>query len=118
MQINNEQQILTFAKESSGRWYVVLPEWKGSKAALEMVEGADTMLDIMAQGQNEVTLLVSEQPFEGSNELILTEDLSDSIGGGMYLLKAYNGKDIDHKMWLCEVMHWVFDKLPSVVYLK
>jgi hypothetical protein len=118
MQTENAQQTLTFEKEASGRWYVVLPEWKGSKAALEMVEGADTMLEIMAQGQNEVTLLVSEQPFEDANKLILTEDLSNGIGGGMYLLKTYQGKEINHPMWLCEVLVWVFKKLPPVVYFK
>lgn len=118
MESNNIQQTLTFAKEHTGRWYVVLSEWKGSKAALEMVEGADTMLDIMAQGGKKVTLTVSEQPFEVSNELILTEDLSNSIGGGMYLLKVYQGEEINHKMWLCEVMNYVFKKLPPVVYFK
>lgn len=115
---NNIQQTLSFAKEHTGRWYVVLPEWKGSKAALEMVEGADTMLDIMAQGGKEITLTVSEQPFEGSNQLVLTEDLSNSIGGGIYLLKVYQGEEINHKMWLCEVMNYVFKKLPPVVYFK
>ncbi|WP_158827671.1 DUF6717 family protein [Mucilaginibacter lacusdianchii] len=118
MESNNVQQTLTFEKEHTGRWYVVLPEWTGGKAALEMVEGADTMLDIMAQGEKEVTLTVSEQPFEDANKLILTEDLSNSIGGGMYLLKDYQGGEINHKMWLCEVITYVFKKLPPVVYFK
>jgi hypothetical protein len=111
-------QRIKFIKEPTGRWYVDLPEWTGGKAALEMVEGTDTMLDSIAQGGHEVELMVSEQPFEGANELVLTEDLSGSVGGGMYLLKTYNGQAINHKMWLCGVTNWVFQKLPKVIYLR
>jgi hypothetical protein len=107
-----------FIKEPNGRWYIDLPHWTGGKAALEMVEGADTMLDNLAQGANEVKLTVSEQPFDGAAELVLTEDLTGSIGGGMYLLKSYNGQEINHKMWLCSVTNWVFQKLPPVIYFK
>ena len=36
---------LAFVKEKSGRWYIDLPEWEGAHANLEMVAGADLLLD-------------------------------------------------------------------------
>jgi hypothetical protein len=39
------RQILRFYRTTEDRWYIDLPEWKGSIADLEMIEGADTMLD-------------------------------------------------------------------------
>ncbi len=38
---------LRFYKEEDHRWYVDLHEWNGSKEELEMVMGADIMLDYM-----------------------------------------------------------------------
>jgi hypothetical protein len=35
-----------FEKEKDNRWYIILPEWTGEKEELEMVCGADSMLDI------------------------------------------------------------------------
>lgn len=37
---------LKFEKDTSNRWYLILPEWKGDKSDLEMVCGADAMLDV------------------------------------------------------------------------
>lgn len=51
---------LKFYKEADERWYVELPEWKGSKADLEMVAGADTMLNYMSEGEDHINLYLSE----------------------------------------------------------
>ncbi len=53
-----------FYKDELNRWYVDLPEWEGDQAELEMVCGADTMLDILAQGDGEVRLTLSLEPIE------------------------------------------------------
>ena len=50
---------LKFKKEESGNWYIVLPEWKGTKAELKMVSGADTLLDTLSDGKKKVEVLVS-----------------------------------------------------------
>lgn len=108
----------TFIKEDTGRWYIDLPGWTGSKAELEMVEGADTMLDYVGQGNRCVELLLSETPFENASVLKLTKDLSDDIGGGMYLLESYNSEFLNQEMWLCEVTQYVFGHLPPAIYFK
>jgi len=57
-------------------WYIDLPQFLeqgGNKADLEMVSGADTMLDIIAEGKTEVTLQINTEPFADADELILSE---------------------------------------------
>jgi hypothetical protein len=49
-------QTYRFIKEGT-EWYIDLPEYienGGSKGDLQMVEGADTMLDIISAGGDEV----------------------------------------------------------------
>jgi hypothetical protein len=116
--MNEEIEHYTFIKEDTGRWYIDLPEWPGSKAELEMVEGADTMLDHVGEGNDLVELQLSETPFDGAYALKLTKDLSDEIGGGMYLLESYNNVVLNQEMWLCQVTEYVFGHLPPVIFFK
>ena len=101
-------KLFKFEKESSGRWYVVLPDWTGHKDNLEMVSGADTMLDILAQGENEVDVALSLEPFEGCNMILHYKE------GGNYDLKSdlYN-----FNVWLCYVTVFVFDEYPKTIYI-
>lgn len=98
------------------RWYVVLPEWTGTKAELEMVCGADTMLDIIAEGESYVTLTLSLEPFEGA---VTLEKIADnaSAGGADYILKEFGGIQYNLEMWLCDVTSFVFGHLPQTIYL-
>ena len=107
-----------FYKEHTKRWYIDLPDYTGSKADLEMVSGADTMLDLIADGKKKTSLTISEEPFEGSSQLDLIKLCPIEQGGGDYILKVYNGEEINHKMWICEVAHYVFGKIPQVIYFK
>ena len=78
-------------------WYIDLPEYLeqgGSVGDLQMVDGADKMLDIMAGSENSVTLHISKEQFEGADILTLTEKCDPNIGGGYYLMKEYEGQDI------------------------
>lgn len=101
-----------FIKESNGRWYIELPEWTGNKDDLEMVMGADTMLDIFAQGESEIELSISTEPFEGAHELQYTRPEG---GGGWYTYKS----DIqEFEVWLCFVTKFVFGYFPQRIYLR
>jgi hypothetical protein len=46
------------------RWYVDLPEWDGPQDDLEMVMGADTLLDIISQGSDSVRIQISDNYIE------------------------------------------------------
>jgi hypothetical protein len=43
----------------------------------------DTMLDIICEGAEEVSLILDRAPFPGSDKLILTERCDPYIGGGL-----------------------------------
>jgi hypothetical protein len=109
-----------FINEKTG-WYIDLPEYidqGGSKADLQMVEGADTMLDIMANGNAEVSIVLDTKPFDGADELTLLELCDPEIGGGFYLMHTYKGKEIMHRMWLCGVALFVFGFMPEKIFIK
>jgi len=101
------------------RWYVHLPEWTGGKDALEMVSGADTMLDYMAEGNNEVILNISEDSFENSDEARFVK-MADDIGeGAYYRIEKYRGIEIGLDIWLCDVMLFVFnDRFPERIFIS
>lgn len=101
-----------FEKEQDNRWYVVLPEWEGDKEELEMVCGADVMLDIVAQGEWHTYLTISEKEFDNPRfTLTFNRDEAD---GGLYNLKS----DMhEFEIWLCHVTKFVFDgRLPKILY--
>lgn len=83
-----------------------------------MVEGADVMLDVMSGNADKVSLIISRDQFEGSDTLQLTEVCDPVIGGGMYLLPEFEGKNINQQMWLCAVTEFVFGDLPETIFVK
>lgn len=104
---------LTFTNEN-GRWFAEVPEWTGDRAELEMVCGADTMLDIIAQGRSQITLNISETPFEDT-QFTLTINREDG-GGAWYNLSS---EDIILEIWLCHVTKFVFDgRLPEKLFVR
>ena len=104
-----------FIKQFDNKWYIDLLEWEGPQSALEIVAGADIMLDIIAQEENNVVLSIALEPLEGFDELV---KLRDNAGGGDYLLKTYKGQEYNLEMWLCEVTAYVFGYLPDIIYIK
>ena len=57
-------------------WYIDLPEYLeqgGSIGDLQMVDGADKMLDLMAENESTVTLFISKEQFEGADGLSAPE---------------------------------------------
>lgn len=106
-----------FYKEENN-WFVDLPKWEGSKESLQMVAGADSMLDLFSNDSEEVTLTISTEKFEGS-EVLRMISLADDIGEGAYYnMEAYMGHELNLEMWLCGVTQWVFGYYPDVIYVS
>lgn len=102
-----------FNREPDNKWYIDLPEWEGAHSELEMVCGADTMLDILAQGENSVYMTISETEFEGMDFTL--SYIKDEAEGGWYKLKS----DMhEFEVWLCHVTKFVFGYLPEILYCK
>ena len=109
-----------FVREN-GEWYIDLPEYLeqgGSKGDLQMVSGADTMLDIIAEEKDEVALQIDTRPIEGADELLLTELCDPVLGGGYYHLKQFESKKVERDLWLCDVTRFVFGDIPERIYIR
>lgn len=104
-----------FEKNKKGEWYVVLPEWKGPKADLQMVMGADVMLDYMSNNGDEIELTLSTHYFEGADRL---DRLHNKVSSGCdYSLTIFEGVEINTEMWLCDVTKFVFGEFPKYIFL-
>jgi hypothetical protein len=101
-----------FERELDNRWYIVLPEWEGDHAELEMVCGADQMLNILAQGEDEVYLHISLTHIDNSMELSFIEE---DDGGAWYNVTS----DLfEFPIWLCHVTKFVFGELPTKMWIR
>lgn len=105
-----------FYKTPEHRWYIDIPNWEGSKDDLEMVSGADTLLEIFAQGENTINLSFSDKIIQDSIILYKIEDTPD-IGGSLYMVNEYEGINYDLQIWLCGVTEWVFGYMPKIIYV-
>lgn len=70
---------LTFEKWENGQWFVVLPEYDGDQEDLEMVDGADKLLDFLTTDGLYVTADISLE--ELSDSIVLEMAAHDEMGG-------------------------------------
>lgn len=106
-----------FYKANFNQWYCDIPEWLGSVSDLEMVSGADTMLDYFAKGETEVFLTLSTDSFTSPGCLKFIEE-DKNHGGAWYILESYGDDNLNLKMWLCDVTKFVFGYLPKKIYIQ
>lgn len=95
------------------KWYVDYPEYPFSPANLEMVFGADEFCEKLADGKDEVDVLLSLSYIHGLDECLDIEDDGEEYG------RNYNvygkGKNI---IWLCPVMLYTFGFYPKRIHVK
>lgn len=107
--------------KNGDEWFVDLPDYLekgGSHADLQMVEGADEMLEIMSDGQKMIIVKIVNEIFDDADLLILKEKCELPKGGGIYFMKEFEGKKIDLTLWLCKVIEFVFGEIPAQLFVK
>ena len=92
---------LSFEKWENGRWFVVLPDYDGDQEDLEMVDGADTLLDFLTTDGLYVTVKVSLEEKAGYS--VLLNLVAHDMIGGTYQVENLEGFNQD--VWLCNVVH-------------
>lgn len=117
------QRTLKFEKDPDSKWYVVLPEWEKDRSALQMVAGADTWLDMLAKGEREVVLIVSNNELHnpsGCLDILKygNPDVQDSEVGAWYSVRTYTGVEHNSELWLCSVTKFVFGNFPPKIYYR
>lgn len=102
---------LTFAKLAN-KWYIILPEYKGDIEELEMVAGADLLLETLSKGNPTIQVKVSTEPLKDGIELYLFG--LDDIGA------TYNceSNEFSGNIWLCNVTKYVLGNFPNIIYFK
>lgn len=104
-----------FVKDPDGRWYLDLPAWDGSRAELEMVMGADELLDLLAKGP-QVYMWLDKEPFFDCDVLYRLELGPVGKGGAYYFSEVLKGKR--NSLWLCDVCLFVLGEFPTAIYYQ
>ena len=93
--------------KANGRWYVDLPTWEGAIDDLEMVNGADDLLEALAEvtGSEQVKMEVwLEEPDEPCSILWKIDQDAEGATYEVQDCQYYTGD-----AWLCNVTRFVFD---------
>ena len=121
--LRKAQLKVSFTKESNGRWYVDFPNWPLSHDNLEMVAGADDLLDILNNGTNHVSLEVyTKKPKEYDVELMKVH--SALTKGAFYTVETplegwENPNAMRRKqLWLCPVTLTVLGHYPKQIFFN
>ena len=106
-----------FYQESNGAWFVDLPEWKAARWYLQMVAGADYILDCLkSEHRDDIILYVSLEHFDGAE--VLVKSFEDPQGDGA----DYRYWDTNQKtmmtVWLCGVTEWFYGYMPEKIYFR
>lgn len=100
-----------------GKWYADLPQYieeGGTEEECEMILGADTWLDELANDRDGIHIEISTDEPLGEELVLYSKDDS----GGTYLAHEYKGEVINHVLWLCNVTLWLLGEFPQVIYYK
>lgn len=112
--------IVNFEKTQEGQWYVVLPNYEGDKEDLEMVDGADKLLDRLSDGDTKCTIEVSiDSPLYGT--FIKSQLIDHNEFGATYITNEEpldENSNNDNMFWLCNVTHIIFGEHPLHIYFK
>lgn len=99
-----------------GRWYADIPEYieaGGTEEECEMVFGADSWLDYLSNGKENVFIKLSIS--ELKEKLVRVE--KDEFGA-TYVAESYKGIEINHKLWVCPVTLFLFGEYPNIIYYE
>jgi hypothetical protein len=103
----------------SDRWFLDIP-WIGDVNDLQMINGADTILEkLNIENKNVVELLITENKPPYPIMAVLTFKSADS-SGVTYTINAVNTQlyDLDKKTaWLCNVTKNLFDTFPKEIFI-
>ncbi len=124
MSKNMKKMTLTFELEKNNNWYVVLPFWPFAHRHLQMVAGADDLLDVLLkkygeEGERRVTLtFYIGENFNGlemTDNHLLYRCRKSSVSNGTFYDRLTPINDYPLKMWLCQVALFVCHKYPQAI---
>ena len=102
--------VFDFYKTKHEEWFVDLPDYPGPVEDLQMVLGADDLLDNLSHFTNSVSVLVSTEEIPLALKLTRNESVECTSGAW------YKSSSLD--LWLCDVMLFLYGEFPKELYLE
>lgn len=96
----------------AGKWYVVLPDFVGHVEELEMVCGADTLIEALSNGEPIVKVILSDEALFSEDTYKLELQIVDDCGG-TYTVTPETHTEI---IWLCNVTKEVLGGFPQTIF--
>lgn len=107
------------------KWFIDIPRFPFNKSWLEMVAGADLLLDALSNDKNEVNISIDTRPFpytDGwlniSEKLGIMKGAIYNVNSEKYSIDTTEFFRVKNLLWLCPVTLWVFWKYPKKIYFK
>lgn len=94
----------------SNRWFINIP-YEGDINDLQMVDGADELLDEIAEGRRIVRIIVTTSDNISKPDYILEKIKEDNMGG------TYTITGDVKQLWLCNVTKLIFKNFPNQIYI-
>lgn len=94
------------------KWFIDIP-WIGDVNDLQMVSGADSLLDILSKGSKEFNCTVSTLLMNKQWLAHLEKISEDEIGADYQAYSDY----ISTPVWLCNVTKHLFEIFPDNFYI-
>lgn len=106
---------LTF-KKLSNRWFIDIP-YEGSIEDLEMVAGADKLLDAISYNNDTIKVKVYDKLI--ANAISCTK-IDETDFGATYMIDAWDNMDCNYSgtIWLCNVTKIVLGEFPENIYFR
>lgn len=105
-----------FVKEPDGRWYADIRHWPGLfHSNLEMVAGADDLLNALDNGSGYVRMEVALDPDDKRDWFKMVKVSQTDMGATYKVLYCdqYHGK-----AWICNVGKFVMGKHPDCIFAR
>lgn len=90
-------------------------EDKGLKAE-PLVEGADTLLDLVTDGEDVCKIMFASGPFP-SHQFVVELNGPNIVAGEEYG-HFYFSPSHEHDLWLCPALLKYFNEAPDKIYIK
>ena len=104
--------VIRFYRDSEDLcWYADLPNYIASKSECQMVDGADTWLDIISNYKESIKLTITDERSKAIGYSIISK-VSESDDGATYITDSL------HKLFLCNVTKIVLGYFPNKIYYK
>ena len=101
-------------------WWIDIPKFPFDDQWLQMVAGADILLDEISNGKNEVILEISSSPISWDYKLTRVKRLGLLKGALYESFPEIKSPSFDNKniLWLCPATLWVFWRYPKGIWFK